>query len=183
MRYLSVCCLAVLLAACGSSSAASSTSTVPSATPYSRVHAGKAPQTKTKKQVTPLPTLKPGVTAVLPTVKPYVPKTPTPFPASDYRSLLYGTVRTKSGKPLAHAKMVIQNGQRVTYTDASGAYHVGFPSQAAVSVQPLKAGYACAVALGLLHAGEHYKLNFTCAVNTPSHPAPPPFPTTFGHHP
>lgn len=183
MRFVALSFLLVLaLSACSSQKSAGRSH--PTATPNSRVQTGPVPGT-TPKHGRKLPTVNPHVTpAALPTVKPFHPKTPTPFPASAYKATVYGHVRdAKSHKPLGGVKILVAEGQRSTKTDASGNYRIVFPVRAAVSLQAKKPHYTCGLAVGILRKGQTVKKNWSCTRVVPGHPVPPPFPSTFGQQP
>jgi hypothetical protein len=174
--------LALGLTACSTTKSASHAH--PTATSNSHVVTQPVP-VFTRGKGTPRPTANPHLTPLpFATNKPYVPKTATPFPASAYKATLYGKVSdSKTRRGLSGVKVIVAGGQRTTTTNASGKYRVVFPVKAPVSVQLKKAHYSCGLAMGILHAGQTQKKNWSCTKQTPGHPVPPPFPSVFGQKP
>ena len=170
----------LILSACSSHSA--STPAEPTATPYEQVISHNIPMSKPPKNATPFPTADPHATpAKLPTVKVYVPPKPKVWPASAYKSVIYGKVTdVQTHKPIPGAVVAVADGQRKTRSNAAGQYRVVFPSKAAVSFEVTKAHYTCGLAMGMLRPGETYHRNVPCQRIDPKHPVPPPFPTFFG---
>lgn len=173
----------VLLAGCGSSSSPTKSAQKPTLGPrVATVPVTSPVPVRTSGSVAAVPhaTLKGGR---LPTPQQVIMPTPTAFPATMYKSVIYGTVTdAKTGSPLAGAIIKVGvTGKHVMVTNSFGKYRLSFPSGPAVPVTVTIQGYASPPAMGTLPAGKTYRLDFKLAPEKKGTSIIPPPPIVFGH--
>ena len=178
---LALAVLSVSLAACGSSASSPSPTPKRTKTPAARLETIPA----TSPAPTPkggFPTANPHATpARLATLPPILAATPTPFPASAYTAVIYGTITdAKTHAPLAGVIVTVGNNHRAV-TGPFGRYRLTFPAGPPVAVTVQEKGYASAPAMGQLTVHQKWKLDWALQPIIPGQRPAPPAPTIFGH--
>jgi hypothetical protein len=181
LARLSFILLVLALAGCGSSSAGPATPT-----PGAPAHVGAIPQTSPVSTLPPTPKSGGGhgkPVTHLPTVKPVVPPTPTPFPPQAFTATIFGTVTdATSHSPITGAVVSVANGRRITKTDAFGDYTIKFPCCVGVPVTVTREGYAQSLAMGTMVPFKKLRVNFKLTREIPGTPVPPAAPSVFNGH-